>query len=117
MDDTDTTIAPADDPILTFESLGVSPLLVQALADHVHHSRDIGAAIARRLALPGVEALAPEVAAERWGEAKAWFSLGSNSRVRSVRARSELGWAPRHASVIDWILTEMPVDESTASPS
>ncbi len=77
----------------------------------------IGAAIARRLGLPGVESLPPEVAAHRWGEAKAYFSLGSNSRVRSVRARRELGWAPRHASVIDWILGEMPVDETPSSPS
>lgn len=78
---------------------------------------DIGAAIAKRLTLTGVESLPPEVAAERWGESKAYFSLGSNSRVRSVRARSELGWAPRHASVIDWILGEMPVDDTPASPS
>ena len=78
---------------------------------------EIGAAIARRLGLPGVESLPPEVAAQRWGEPKAYFSLGSNSRVRSVRARRELGWAPRHASVIDWILGEMPIDEIPASPS
>jgi nucleoside-diphosphate-sugar epimerase len=70
---------------------------------------DIGAAIAERLGLAGVEALPPEVAAERWGESKAYFTLGSNSRVRAKRARRELGWAPRHPSVIDWILGEMPV--------
>ena len=70
---------------------------------------DIGAAIAKRLGLAGVEALPADVAAERWGESKAYFTLGSNSRVRGRRARRELGWAPRHASVIEWILTEMPV--------
>jgi nucleoside-diphosphate-sugar epimerase len=70
---------------------------------------DIAAAIAKRLGLAGVEALPPEVAAERWGESKAYFTLGSNSRVRARRARRELGWAPRHPSVIDWILGEMPV--------
>jgi nucleoside-diphosphate-sugar epimerase len=70
---------------------------------------DIGAAIARRLGLGGVEALPPEVAAERWGESKAYFTLGSNSRVRAQRARRELAWAPRHTSLLDWILTEMPV--------
>jgi nucleoside-diphosphate-sugar epimerase len=78
---------------------------------------DIGAAIARRLGLPGVESLPPEVAAQRWGEPKAYFSLGSNSRVRAARARRELGWTPRHASVIDWILGEMSVDEIPSSPS
>ena len=68
---------------------------------------DIAAAIAKRLGLAGIEALPPEIAAERWGESKAYFTLGSNSRVRARRARRELGWAPRHASVIEWILTEM----------
>jgi nucleoside-diphosphate-sugar epimerase len=68
---------------------------------------DIAAAIAKRLGLAGVDALPPQVAAERWGESKAYFTLGSNSRVRARRARRELGWAPRHASVIEWIRTEM----------
>jgi nucleoside-diphosphate-sugar epimerase len=75
---------------------------------------DIGAAIAKRLGLGSVEALSPEVAAERWGESKAYFTLGSNSRVRAKRARRELGWAPRHASLLDWILTEMPVSPLAA---
>jgi nucleoside-diphosphate-sugar epimerase len=78
---------------------------------------DIGAAIARRLALSGLESLPPEVAARRWGEPKAYFSLGSNSRVSSTRARRDLGWAPRHASVIDWILGEMPLDPIPPSSS
>ena len=76
---------------------------------------EIGAAIARRLGLRGVESLPPEVAASRWGESKAYYTLGSNSRVRAKRARQELGWAPRHASVVDWILQEMAVDASATS--
>jgi nucleoside-diphosphate-sugar epimerase len=71
----------------------------------------IGAALAARLGLPGVESLPPEVAAQRWGVAKAYFSLGSNSRVRAARARRELGWMPRHASVISWIANELPIDK------
>jgi hypothetical protein len=47
------------------------------------------------------------MAAQRWGEAKAYFSLGSNSRVRATRARRELGWSPRHSSVLDWIAEEL----------
>jgi nucleoside-diphosphate-sugar epimerase len=78
---------------------------------------EIGAAIAKRLGLPGVESLPPEVAAQRWGVPRAYFSLGSNSRVRAVRARRELGWTPRHASVIDWIIDKMPVDETPSSSS
>ena len=73
---------------------------------------EIGTAIARRLGLAGIEALPPEVAAKRWGESKAYFTLGSNSRVRAKRARRELGWTPRHPSAIDWILAEMPVNDA-----
>jgi nucleoside-diphosphate-sugar epimerase len=78
---------------------------------------ELGAAIAKRLGLPDVTSLPPELAASQWGEAKAYFTLGSNSRVRARRAREELGWTPRHASAIDWILTEMPVDSAAPIPS
>ena len=70
--------------------------------------REIGDAIGARLGLR-VEPLPAAVAAERWGESKAYYTLGSNSRVRAKRARSELGWAPRHSSLLDWIASEMPV--------
>jgi nucleoside-diphosphate-sugar epimerase len=72
---------------------------------------EIGAAMARRLGLRDVQSLRAEVAASRWGETKAYYTLGSNSRVRGRRARRELGWAPRHASAVDWIEREMVVDE------
>jgi len=78
---------------------------------------EIGAALAQRLGLGSVEALDPQEAAARWGESKAWFTLGSNSRVRGRRARRELGWAPRHASVLDWIAEEMPPDTGESAPS
>lgn len=70
--------------------------------------RAIADAIAERLGM-SVESLPAEVAAGQWGELKAYFTLGSNSRVRGRQARA-LGWTPRHASVIDWILAEMPVE-------
>ena len=76
----------------------------------------LGAAIARRLGLPGVTSLPAEAAAQRWGEAKAYFSLGSNSRVRAARARADLGWLPRHASVLDWIAHEWPIEAPSSSP-
>ena len=67
--------------------------------------------IAQRLGLARRRGAAdPQEAAARWGESKACFTLGSNSRVRARRARRELGWAPRHASVLDWIAGEMPID-------
>jgi nucleoside-diphosphate-sugar epimerase len=78
---------------------------------------EIGAAIAGRFGLAGVESLAPELAAERWGEATAYFSLGSNSRVRAKRARRELGWSPRHTSVLDWIAHGLPIASKPSSQS
>ena len=74
----------------------------------------IGQALAKRLGLGGVESLDPEIAAERWGILRAYFTFGSNSRVRSMRAREELGWTPSHTSAIDWILKEMPIESLTS---
>lgn len=70
---------------------------------------EIGDAIAARLGLGPVKSLPAELAAEKWGEGRAYYSFGSNSRVRAKRARRELGWTPRHTSVTSWILSEMPV--------
>ena len=69
----------------------------------------IGAALARRLGLGPVQGWSVTEASAAWGEGHARFSLGSNSRVRARRARSELGWAPQHASVLDWIERDMPL--------
>jgi nucleoside-diphosphate-sugar epimerase len=68
---------------------------------------EIAAALSRRLGLQGIRHLDPEDAAERWGVARAYFSFGSNSRVRARRAREELGWKPMHASISSWIYREM----------
>jgi nucleoside-diphosphate-sugar epimerase len=68
---------------------------------------EIAHAISTRLNIPTIEHLPAETAADRWGISRALFSLGSNSRVRSVRARSELNWKPKHTSVQAWILNEM----------
>lgn len=69
----------------------------------------IGDAIASRLGLGRVASVAAEDAARLWGPARAYFTYGSNSRVRAKRARRELGWTPRHDSVLDWIRNEMPL--------
>lgn len=67
---------------------------------------DVADALSRRLSIPKIERLAADMAVKRWGMARALFTFGSNSRVRSVRARKELDWRPVHASVQNWILTE-----------
>lgn len=69
--------------------------------------RDIVGAIAAALGLGPAQGWPLEAAVAAWGFQRAVFSLGSNCRVRADRARQELGWRPRHASVIDWILADL----------
>jgi nucleoside-diphosphate-sugar epimerase len=69
---------------------------------------DIGAAIAERLGLGAVESWDADEAANQWGPGRAYYTYGSNSRVRAKRARQELGWKPTHDSVLSWIRDEMP---------
>jgi len=69
---------------------------------------EIGAAIAARLGLGRVDSWTAEQAASEWGMSRAYYTFGSNSRVRAKRARRELGWSPRHGSALTWIRDEMP---------
>lgn len=71
---------------------------------------EIGQAIANRLGQGPVQSWTVEEASAVWGEGHARYSFGSNSRVRAKRARTELGWKPRHDSVTRWIETQMPLD-------
>jgi xanthine dehydrogenase YagR molybdenum-binding subunit len=66
-------------------------------------------AIARRLGLGPVQSWTVEEATCEWGEGHSRYSFGSNRRVRARRARIELGWSPKHASLMDWIEHEMPI--------
>jgi nucleoside-diphosphate-sugar epimerase len=60
---------------------------------------EIARDIARRLGIAGPEPLTFEQAVAVWGRSAALYGLGSNSRVRSDRAREDLGWAPKHSSI------------------
>jgi nucleoside-diphosphate-sugar epimerase len=62
--------------------------MAQSIADALHQGDPISMTI--------------ELAEARWGLARARYSLGSNSRVRSVRTRA-LGWHPIHETVHQWI--------------
>ncbi|EOH6076903.1 NAD-dependent epimerase/dehydratase family protein [Burkholderia cenocepacia] len=70
---------------------------------------EIGRALAARLGLRSIVEWDVADAAEVLGHSRAHFSLASNSRVKALRARRELGWAPRHGAMLDWIRHEMPV--------
>jgi len=64
---------------------------------------DMAGAIASALGLGPAQSWTVDEAIAAWGYQRAVFSLGSNCRVRAGRARRELGWRPKHSSVIDWI--------------
>jgi nucleoside-diphosphate-sugar epimerase len=68
---------------------------------------DLAAAIARALGLAGPEAWDIDSATAEWGPGFTNYALGSNSRVRSTRTRSELGWRPVHDSAARWIATDL----------
>ena len=66
--------------------------------------RELAEAIGRMLGLGGgTRPMSFEEAVAAGGEAAANFSFGSNSRVRAVRARRELGWAPKQHALLDEI--------------
>ena len=64
--------------------------------------REACRAIGRMLGLgERTEPMTREQAAAAWGEAAADYTMGSNSRVRAVRARRELGWTPHRPSLLE----------------
>jgi nucleoside-diphosphate-sugar epimerase len=66
--------------------------------------RRVCEAINRKLGVKvGTVAMSLDEASREWGEGTAQNTMGSNSRVRAVRARAELGWRPRRPSLIDEI--------------
>jgi nucleoside-diphosphate-sugar epimerase len=66
--------------------------------------RQVCEAINRKLGVKaGTVPMPLEEASREWGEGTAQNTMGSNSRVRAVRARAELGWRPRRLSLIDEI--------------
>jgi nucleoside-diphosphate-sugar epimerase len=64
---------------------------------------ELAQSIAARFSSCEIEFLSAQAMVSQWGEAKALFTFAGNSRVRAVRARRELAWAPQHNSALDWI--------------
>ena len=66
--------------------------------------KEICEAINRKLGVSGgTVPMSLDEAAREWGEGATQNTMGSNSRVRAVRARKELGWRPSRPSLIDEI--------------
>ena len=86
-------------------ALAKSPAGAFYFAENGENSmREACAAISRMLGYGGTTtSMSLEEAAAEWGEGPAQDTMGSNSRVRAVRARNELGWAPRGGTLIDEI--------------
>ena len=64
--------------------------------------REVCEAINRALRFEGSpSAMSMEEAAAEWGEGVAEDTMGSNSHVRAVRARRELGWQPTARGLIE----------------
>lgn len=70
---------------------------------------DMAAALAKRMNLGAVQSWPADEAERHWDPMHVHYTFGINSRVKAKRARAELGWAPRHASILDWIGSEMPL--------
>lgn len=70
---------------------------------------DIGAVLAERMELGPVQSWSVEEASKHWDPMHVHYTFGTNSRVIAKRARAELGWAPRHDSILDWVRNEMPL--------
>jgi len=63
--------------------------------------RELAEAISRMLGYGGrTEDLSIDDAIAEWGEGGARYTMGSNSRVKAVRAREELGWSPSAPSLL-----------------
>ncbi|WP_159713598.1 NAD-dependent epimerase/dehydratase family protein, partial [Geminicoccus flavidas] len=69
--------------------------------------KELVQAIADALGLGEAQSWPADEAIAEWGFEKAMFALASNSRVRADLARAELGWQPRHGSVVDWVRREL----------
>ncbi|SEG91519.1 Nucleoside-diphosphate-sugar epimerase [Thermomonospora echinospora] len=65
--------------------------------------RQITEAIATALRQPPPQPIDIDAAIAEWGYEPAVYALGSNSRVRAIRPRTELDWKPQHTSITGWI--------------
>ena len=66
--------------------------------------KEVCEAINRKLGVKAnTVAMSLDEASREWGEGVAQNTMGSNSRVRAIRARKELGWRPSRPSLIEEI--------------
>lgn len=85
--------------------LAHAPAGASYFAEHGEHSmRQVCEAISRALGYGRrTQPMSIDEAIAEFGEGAATYTYGSNSRVRATRARRELGWSPRHCSLLETI--------------
>ena len=84
-----------------------SELLFAGAYSACYHGALINAA--KKFAIPVKNSAVRALVSLIEDEGRARYSFGSNSSVRARRARIELGWSPKHASLVEWIEQEMPI--------
>jgi nucleoside-diphosphate-sugar epimerase len=86
-------------------ALASAPAGAFYFAENAENSmRQVCEAINRKLGVTtGTVPMSLDEASREWGAGAAQNTMGSNSRVRAVRARAELGWRPRRPSPIEEI--------------
>lgn len=70
--------------------------------------RDVVNAISCKLGLGEAQSWSLDDAIKEWGNEAARFSLASNSRIRGVRTRRDLGWNPNGPGLADAIGASLP---------
>jgi nucleoside-diphosphate-sugar epimerase len=90
---------------LYFLALASAPAGAFYFAENGENSmKQVCEAINRKLGVKSATVpMSLDEAAREWGEGAAQNTMGSNSRVRAVRARAELGWRPSRPSLIEEI--------------
>ena len=90
---------------LYLRALDAAPAGALYFAENGENSmQEVCAAIGRMLGQGDeTQAMSIEEASAEWGAGAANNTMGSNSRVRAVRARKELGWAPKEWSLLEEI--------------
>jgi nucleoside-diphosphate-sugar epimerase len=76
---------------------------------------DMARSIADGLGFGDPISMTIDAAEERWGRARARYSLASNSRVRSMRT-PKLGWTPTRMSVHPWIAEHLSKSSANRRP-
>ncbi|MEL6381662.1 MAG: NAD-dependent epimerase/dehydratase family protein [Cyanobacteria bacterium J06626_18] len=81
-------------PAGSFFFIGNDEISFKEIADTIHRELDLDGT---------AQSWTIDEAIQEWGQEGAHFAFGSNSRIRSDKARNLLGWVPKQLSLMDWL--------------